>query len=257
MRRRRAVRPRFAAARRAPASRAGRAARAGTRAGRAAAALLAALLASPALTAGTAVLAAGTGVFAAGPAGAWPWRDEDVAAAERYREAERERALRYRSEVARGGASPRAAAGSRSERGAEPPRTVDSARRDAPGADGSSGAVSPASRMARWLARAIAGIEIDGATLRRLGGELRTWIGWWREEGLPRWHAIVAWIDRLLPLEPAPPEPASFASRAHELAPPREPVSAASATDPHGGWWAEERARLRRAGLEALATHAP
>jgi hypothetical protein len=162
-------------------------------------------------------------VLAAAPAPAFEWSPGDVAAAERYREVERERALRYRAVAARssdgaGRAEPR--------REARPRRPVSD---------------SISVRIESWLA------ELD-----RAGAALIAWITAGERAGA----AIAAWITEV---ERASRPLVAWvrgddgAFRERRASPPPERL----ARRDRPGWLAEERDRLRRAGLERLATRAP
>jgi hypothetical protein len=175
------------------------------------------------------------------PALATGWSDSDVEAAERYREAERERALRYRAAMA--------------DAPSERARPEVAARAEKSDPTGLSGSLEAAQRMVeRWLSE----LARDLGTWTAWVDELRRAVAWWREEVMPQLHAIVDRVDRTLSGERGHEKP--YASRSG--------VRGGSASEPSGvvrstmpsrssDWLAEERERLRREGLDSLVTRMP
>ena len=176
------------------------------------------------------------------------WDPRDVAAADHYREQERERAERYRAEVA-GQPAPRASAdASRSDsdmaasRRAE--REVRRAERRATHQD--------------WWERTVEGVtgRIDGEAVEGWRGHLEDLGDWWRHEVGPAWEdwatrqeERVAEPERFGPssrspemtLPPAVEQILEDSLRAPPEGEPREPRRSGDAKD----WWAEERERMR------------
>ncbi len=164
------------------------------------------------------------------------WDPRDREASERYRHHERERADRYRSEVA-GVQTP-----SENAAEGEEPRIARSAREEA----------RRARRAAReeWWNGVTGRFETEG-----LHGVFENWGSWWREEFAPAWQewadeqeARVGSPDRAEPrvAQPAPAElPAAVERILEESLPPEEAEAVRREAQEALDWWAEERERMR------------
>jgi len=189
---------------------------------------------------GIAVVIAAVAAIAAG----LDWDPRDVAAADAYRSHERERAQRYRAQIA--GEAPPEAASRRGEprptARVEPPPEPPPSRRDR------------AREVRDWWDRTAQGVDTE---------RLERWIGemgdWWRDEAVPAWErwareqdARVGEGERLVPgrgdhagaqAHRADPREAR---RAPPSPPPPEPSYDPAPDDPALRWWTEERDRMRR-----------
>jgi hypothetical protein len=103
------------------------------------------------------------------------WAEEDVEAAEAYRQVERARAERYRAEVARREAARRA------------PRVAT----PAPASGGPLPAGVPA-----WWARTLAELDRGLERVSRGADTVDGWRAFWSDEVAPRWRDWRDWLDR-------------------------------------------------------------
>jgi hypothetical protein len=176
-------------------------------------------------------------------AAAAEWSERDVAAAEHYRELERERAERYRAEV-RGGSAARIAVQERPVSRPAPVRTEPARSRPDPA----------------WWDKAVAELvgPFDLDALRGWAQRVEGWAGWcsrelahwrdlqteWKSEpgapahrfDSPRWHAPP---HELLPVVPIRFEPTPEDTR--------RLIGIQAAARRARTWWSEERTRLRLA----------
>jgi hypothetical protein len=125
-----------------------------------------------------AALGAAVGILmGAGGAGAAPWDARDVAAAESYRDAERERADRYRARAAQQEARVGKSVREPASTGESPTDRVETVAER--------GAVA----LWSWLAEAFLA-EFDLAAIESAIASLRSGWAWWEEEASPRVRRI-------------------------------------------------------------------
>ncbi|MDH3687791.1 MAG: hypothetical protein OEP95_16285 [Myxococcales bacterium] len=126
---------------------------------------------------------AGPGAALGAPAR--PWDARDVAAAEGFRSAERERADRYRARIQ----TPVASERGRTASGREPAKAPKSpvAGRETP-------------RSGGFVSKFFAGIvgavvdEFDREAIESAARRVRTSLRWWQTEGSPRANRLLEWI---------------------------------------------------------------
>ena len=124
------------------------------------------------------VIAVVVGGLAIGGAALAGWDPRDIAAAEGYQKAERERAERYRGEVQGRAPTP-----------APPPRRAETRRPETRAAQ-QPGAPPRSQAEPGWLEWAISTVtgEFDREALTEVLHEIEAWVGWWNEEAAPRIH---------------------------------------------------------------------
>ena len=173
------------------------------------------------------------------------WDPRDVAAADRYRDQERERAERYRAEVA--GQPPSGADAVATAERVATRRTEREARR-----------AERREAQRDWWGRAVDGVagRIDGEAIEGWRERLEALGDWWREEAGPAWEDWAARQEERV----SEPERFGPASQPPEWTLPPEveqlfedalpPLPAEPMAEPHrfdgaDEWWAEERERMR------------
>jgi hypothetical protein len=126
----------------------------------------------------TGVIAVVVGLLAIGEAALAGWDPRDIAAAEGYQKAERERAERYRGEVQ-----------SRAPTPAPPPRRAETRRPETRAAN-RRGTPPRSHAEPGWLEWAISTVtgEFDRQALTGVVHEIEAWLSWWNEEAAPRIH---------------------------------------------------------------------